>query len=131
MALKELTGDAKKNTPQRSIPTAPMQPGNLIEAAEGPAPRKASSGKKDISYIDSEIKGFVPQERHFGSRNTASNPAHGSIIRNIASQSSTNSQAGGNTTWEECRHRKNNSGKDYCTEYHSLCAKENCRRARK
>jgi len=128
MALRELVGAARKNTPQRDIPTAPAHPANLIEAVEG-APKVAVE-KKDISYADSEIKGFVPRERTFGSR-TSNNPAHGSIIRNIASQSSTNQQTGGNATWEECKHRKSSMGRDYCAEYHSLCAKGSCRRAKK
>lgn len=132
MAFREILGAVKKNTPNRMVPTAPMQAGNLIEAAERIAPKRQAVEKKDISYADSEIKGFIPQERHFATRNTSSNPAHGSIIRNIASQSNTNQQSGGNATWEECRHlKKSDFGKDYCAEYHSLCAKNNCRRARK
>ena len=127
MAFGDLINSAKKNTSQREIPTSPKTPSNLIEAAEG---TKTHSEKKDISYADSEIKGFVPRERTFGSR-TSPDPKHGSIIKNIASQSNANQQSGGNATWEECRHRKNSMGKDYCAEYHSLCAKDNCRRARK
>lgn len=105
--------------------------------------------KKDISYADqseirdftgpakrlfcsdSEIQGFAPQQRAFGSR-TSSDPKHGSIIKTIASQSSQNQQSGGNAKWDECRYlKKSDFGKDYCTEYHSICAKDNCRRARK
>lgn len=74
---------------------------------------------------------FTPSQVNYGVK-TSANPQHGSIIKNIASQSSANSQAGGNTTWEECRHlKKSTPGKEYCSEYHSLCAKENCKRARK
>jgi hypothetical protein len=91
---------------------------------------KRYAPKKEISYKDSEIKGFVPGQRTFGSR-TSENPQHGSIIRNISSQSSTNSQTPGNASWNECKHRKENTGKDYCAEYHSLCAKEKCRRAKR
>ena len=128
MPFKDLISSAKKNTPQREIPTAPKQPGNLIEAAES---TKAHTEKKDISYADSEIKGFVPRERSFGSR-TSSDPKHGSIIKNIASQSNANQQSGANATWEECKHlKKSDFGKDYCAEYHSLCAKDRCRKARK
>ena len=126
MAFGDLVSSAKKNTPQKNVPSGGAE--NLIEASEGGA--KSATQKKDVSYKDSEIKGFIPQQRTFGSRQT-SDPKHGSIIRNIASESSMSSQTGGDVNWENCRHRKNSSGRDFCIEYHSLCAKDSCRKARK
>jgi len=91
---------------------------------------KAPTQRQDISYKDSEIKGFVPQARSFGAR-ADNNPKHGSIIRGISSESSTSSQMGATATWEDCKHRKTSQGRDFCSEFHSLCAKERCRRARR
>ncbi|MFA5125563.1 MAG: hypothetical protein WC462_00990 [archaeon] len=122
MSFGDFAREAKKNTPQR-IPSG--KPENLVEAAES-----QPAQKKDISYKDSEIKGFVPQQRTSMSRKNIDSRC-GSIIRNIASESNIRSQTGGEATWEECRHRKNSNGRDFCSEYHSLCAKENCRKARK
>jgi hypothetical protein len=148
MAFRDLVNAAKKNSPDKVIPTAPMQPKNLVEATESEKP----VSKKDISYKDqanqgfagpvnhrvykdSEIKGFVPstsgtQRRTFGER-TSSDPRHGSIIRNIASTSGANAQMSGGANWEECKHRKTSTGKEFCAEYHSICYKEKCKRARK
>jgi len=92
-------------------------------------PRPAAQ-KQDISYKDSEISGYVPQQKSFGSRQN-SDPRCGSIIKNIANASSSSSQMGADTSWENCKFRKTNSGKEYCAEFHSLCAKTGCRRARR
>jgi len=128
MPFKDLVNSAKKSAPQRSIPTSPAQPKNLVEAAES-APAKVA--KQDISYKDSEIKGFVPGQRTFGSRQN-NDPKHGSIIRNISSESDMNKQINNmGVKWDECKHRKSNSGKDFCAEYHSLCYKEKCKKARR
>ncbi len=145
MPFKDLVSSARKSTPTRSVPTSPAQPKNLVEAAEETKPAVA---KKDISYKDqanqgfagpvkqrfyedSEIKGFVPGQRTFGSRQN-NDPKHGSIIRNISSESDMNKQMNDmGVKWDECRHRKSNSGKDFCAEYHSLCYKEKCKKARR
>lgn len=132
MAFGNMVNAVRRTVTQR---TTPPNTANIIDASgsgdEVIIPKVAAQ-RKDISYTDSEIKGFVPSERSFASRNTTSNPAHGSIIKNIASQSNISQQSGGNTTWQECRHlKKSDFGKEYCTEYHSLCAKERCNRARK
>jgi len=126
MALRDLARDARKNTPAM-VPSGKAE--NLIEAAEG-TQTKTHVPKQDISYKDSEISGFVPTQRSFGSKQST-DARHGSIIRNIASASNVSSQVSGDATWEECKHRKNSSGRDFCAEYHSLCAKGNCRRARR
>ncbi len=91
---------------------------------------KPTVQKQDISYKDSEIQGFVPQQRTFANKQN-NDPRCGSIINNIANASSSNSQRGGDTSWENCKFRKTNSGKEYCAEFHSLCAKTGCRRARR
>ena len=127
MALRDFAKDIKKNTPvQKSAPSIAQ---NDVADALMDEPKSAPQ-RQDISYKDSEIKGYVPQQRTFGSRqNTDSR--HGSIIRGIASESSMNSQVGGQASWEECKHRKNSQGRDFCSEFHSLCAKQSCKRARK
>ena len=124
MGFSDFARDARKNAPAQRTPSiAQNDISDALMENSKPAPEK-----KDVSYRDSDISGFVPQQRSFGARQT-NDPKHGSIIRNIASQSNSSSQMGGNATWEECKHRKQNSGKDYCSEFHSLCAKNGCRRA--
>jgi hypothetical protein len=127
MALRDFAKDVKKNTfPQKNTPSvAQNDVADAIIDGEKPL-----SQRQDISYKDSEIKGFVPQPRAFGSR-VNSDPRHGSIIRGITSESSSNSQSIGGASWEECKHRKNSQGRDFCSEFHSLCAKQNCKRARR
>jgi hypothetical protein len=126
MSFGDFAREAKKNTPKIEFSGKPEGIAeNLLAEEEKPAVKK-----QDISYKDSEIKGFVPQARSSGSRQSFDS-RHGSIIRNIASESNINSQVGGEATWENCRHRKSNSGRDFCAEYHSLCAKNACRKARK
>ncbi|MEI7960996.1 MAG: hypothetical protein WCI04_01550 [archaeon] len=94
------------------------------------APVRVTAERQDISNTDTEVTGFVPQARTFGSR-SSSDPKHGSIIRNIATQSNSNQQSFGDATWVDCKHRKADSGRDFCREYHSLCAKDRCRRAKR
>lgn len=128
MAFRDLVSAAKKNSPQQNIPSSPSRPSNLIEASENSkANQKTTSAKKDVSYKDSDITGFVPQQRSFVSR-TSTDARHGSIIRNISAQADQNRQVGGgNVTWQECKFRKESMGRDYCTEYHCFCYKERCR----
>jgi hypothetical protein len=127
MGFKDFVAAAKKNSVPQKTPSIGTQQ-NIIDASEAPSAQKAA--KQDISYRDSEIQGFVPQQRSSMGR-TNVDARCGSIIRNIASESNMSSQMGGDATWENCRHRKTNSGRDYCAEYHSLCAKHSCRRARR
>ncbi len=130
MAFGDLVNAAKKNTPQKNIPSSPAQASNLIEVEDMVAETKVEVKKKDISYKDSEITGLRPQQRVFGSK-TTNDPRHGSIVRNISHESDINSQMETNATWQECKHRKEGFGKDYCKEYHSICYKEKCNRAKK
>jgi hypothetical protein len=132
MAFRDLVNTAKKTVTQRAQPQNLAGQSNPMDTSGESQASRTMVEKRDISYTDSEIQGFVPSQRTFGARNTTSNPAHGSIIKNIASQSNINQQSGGNATWQECRHlKKSDFGKDYCAEYHSLCAKDRCNRARK
>ncbi len=127
MAFGNIVKDVKKNVlPQKSTPSIAQ---NDMTGAimDNPKPK---AEKQDISYKDSEIQGFVPQPRSFGSRQN-SDPRCGSIIKNIANASSSSSQMGADTSWENCKFRKTNSGRDFCAEFHSLCAKTGCRRARR
>ncbi|MFA6064742.1 MAG: hypothetical protein WCW44_00545 [archaeon] len=130
MGFGDIARDIKRNP--LPVKTAPKVEQNDITDAiiDGEKSSTASVQKQDISYRDSEIKGFVPQARFFGSR-LNNDPKHGSIIRNIASESNSSSQMGATATWEDCKHHKNQSGRDFCAEFHSLCAKERCRRARR
>jgi hypothetical protein len=126
MGFGDLAREVRKNSqkPAPSVAQNDMADAIMEESRPAPAP------KQDISYRDSEIQGFVPQGRGGMSRQSVDS-RHGSIIRNIASESNINSQRGGGASWEECKHRKTNSGTEYCAEYHSLCAKQRCNRARK
>lgn len=130
MGFGDIARDIRKNPlPVKSAPKIAQN--DLADAIiDGEKPVTSSAPKQDISYRDSEIKGFVPQARSFGSR-VNNDPKHGSIIRNIASESNSSSQMGATATWEECKHHKQQAGRDFCAEFHSLCAKERCRRARR
>ena len=126
LGFGDIARDVRKNIAQQKV--APKIAQNDITDAlmENPKP---TIQKQDISYKDSEIQGFVPQPRTFSARQN--DPRCGSIINNIANASSSSSQRGGDTSWENCKFRKTNSGKEYCAEFHSLCAKTGCRRARR
>ena len=125
MPIKELAKEAKKN-PVTMVPSGKAE--NMVEA--GAAGNRVFE-KKDVSYRDSEIKGLVPGQRTFGSRQNF-DEKHGSIIRNISSASDMNRQISNmGVSWEECKHRKSSLGADYCAEYHSRCYKDKCKRARK
>ena len=52
---------------------------------------------------------------------------HNNIITNIIQDSKLKPR--GNTSWEECKHKKETDGTTYCTEFHSLCGKDKCKRA--
>jgi hypothetical protein len=51
------------------------------------------------------------------------------IVANVIKQSGTATR--GDTTWKCCKYKKEVNGIIYCTEYHSLCGKERCKRATK
>ncbi len=126
LAFGNIVKDVRKNIlVQRNTPQIAQN--DITDAIlENPKP---TTQKRDISYKDSQITGYIPQTRNYFS-NQSTDPRHGSIIRNIASASNSNLQSGSNTSWENCKYRKNSSGMDFCSEYHSLCAKEKCRRAK-
>jgi len=52
---------------------------------------------------------------------------HNNIIATIIKDSNTKSC--GRTTWESCKYKKDSDGNVYCTEFHSFCGKEKCKRA--
>jgi hypothetical protein len=54
---------------------------------------------------------------------------HCNIIKNVVIE--TQSGVYSPTTWRECRYMKEEGGRVFCREYHSLCAKEKCQRARR
>ena len=128
MGFGDLAREVRKNNPVKKMPS--VEQNDMVDALAETKNPKQETKKQDISYRDSEIQGFVPMGRSNSSRQSV-DTRHGSIIRNIASASNTNSQSGGEVNWEECKHKKSSMGKDYCAEYHSLCAKNNCRRARR
>ena len=127
LAFGNIVKDVRKTVPvQKSTPQIAQN--DMTDAImENPRP---TVQKQDISYKDSEIKGYVPQPRTFTSRQST-DPRLGSIINNIVNTASSSSQMGADTSWENCKFRKNNSGRDFCSEFHSLCAKTGCRRARR
>ncbi len=57
------------------------------------------------------------------------NDKHCNIIKNVVieSQSGVYSPA----TWKDCRYMKEEGGRVFCREYHSLCGKDRCGRARR
>jgi hypothetical protein len=54
---------------------------------------------------------------------------HNNIIVDIIKKSE--SSGNGNTTWENCKYKKDCDGTIYCREFMSLCGKEKCNRATK
>jgi len=52
---------------------------------------------------------------------------HNNIITNIIQDSKIKPR--GNISWDECKHKKETEGNTYCTEFHSLCGKDRCKRA--
>ena len=128
MGFGDFAREVKKAVPVKKMPS--VEQNDMVDALAETKSPKQEAKKQDISYRDSEIQGFVPMGRSNSSRQSV-DTRHGSIIRNIASASNTNSQSGGEVSWEECKHKKSSMGKDYCAEFHSLCAKNNCRRARR
>ena len=52
---------------------------------------------------------------------------HDNIIANVIKDSNTKPR--GSTTWENCKYKKEDCGTVYCTEFHSLCGKDKCKRA--
>ena len=52
---------------------------------------------------------------------------HNNIIATIIKDSNTKSR--GRTSWECCKYKKDSDGNVYCTEFHSFCGKEKCKRA--
>ncbi len=52
---------------------------------------------------------------------------HGNIIADVIRGS--NDTFCGNATWENCKYKKTVDGNTYCTEFHSICGKERCKRA--
>ncbi|MBT4192367.1 MAG: hypothetical protein HOE11_03590 [Candidatus Diapherotrites archaeon] len=54
---------------------------------------------------------------------------HGNVIANVIKD--TGKYFDRDATWEECKHKKDAGGNTYCTEFHSFCAKDKCKRATK
>ena len=139
MGFRDFVNTTKKSSAAIAAKQTVASSQNIIDGESGqiqirtalgetkPAPQRQE--KQDISYRDSEIQGFVSQSKGFSRQST--DDRHGSIIRNIASESNRSSQMGGGTNWEQCKFHKNSAGRDFCAEFHSLCAKSNCKRARK
>lgn len=127
MAFRDIVDSAKKNTPQRSV--SPSSRGSdLIGVKEMGTGRK---GEINVTGVGgSGVAGFGPRQGFIGGK-SSSDPRHGSIVRKISQESDLNSQMETNATWQECKYRKEGFGRDYCQEYHSLCYKEKCARAKR
>jgi hypothetical protein len=54
---------------------------------------------------------------------------HCNIVANVIKQSGTTTS--GDANWQNCKYKKDCDGQVYCTEFHSFCGKEKCRRATK
>jgi hypothetical protein len=54
---------------------------------------------------------------------------HCKIVADVIKKSGTSTS--GDTNWENCKYKKDCDGQVYCTEFHSFCGKEKCRRATK
>jgi hypothetical protein len=52
---------------------------------------------------------------------------HNNIIATIIKDSNTKTR--GRANWECCKYKKDSDGNVYCTEFHSFCGKEKCKRA--
>lgn len=92
-------------------------------------PHKPIYGKKiEKNYDDAQL--ISPQNQSTYFKPTSSDPRHGSIIKRITKNSGENQNYCESVTWVECKHLKKRVDLEYCTEYHSLCAKEKCKRAK-
>lgn len=122
---------------------------NIIDISEGssvPAEKLAeikNTNKSSLpsSYKDRAIpqnrnltdfeKSYMQRERDRSPINTNGtqkvDDRHNNIISKIITDS--NTKRGGNTNWECCKYKKDSEGVVYCTEFHSLCGKEKCKRA--
>ena len=64
----------------------------------------------------------------FGQTKQNIDERHCNIIANVIQESGMQGQK---TSWENCKYKKEKDGNIYCTEFHSLCGKEKCKRATK
>ena len=155
MALKSFVEDARK-TNQKMEALTQAKVGNastIIDVSEGqgiPNEKLEEFRSKQTTGLPSTAKESfraIPSntpktdfERQYLARTREAIPQnnktrqqvndnHCNIVANVIKQSGTTTR--GDTTWECCKYKKDAEGTVYCTEYHSLCGKERCKRATK
>jgi len=118
MAFKDFAVEARKSAPKNRI-------GETTITALRATGVKTSAGTiiDDTNY--QEYKGTS-----YGGKKQAIDERHCNIIKNVVNEAQSEERAMP-ATWQCCRHHKNQGGRDFCTEYMSLCSKEKCSRARK
>ena len=93
------------------------------------AKQKAIPTSKDYTSFEKEYikrsESRAPMSNNNGTQKI--DDRHNNIIANIIQDSNTKTH--GRTNWECCKYKKDSDGNVYCTEFHSLCGKEKCKRA--
>jgi hypothetical protein len=92
-------------------------------------PKKSSDS--EIYYakpqpIIEEIEESRPNE-NFSTNNQKIGKNHCNIVANVIKQSGSTFR--GDTSWDNCKFLKVSDGNYFCTEFHSLCGRERCKRA--
>ena len=93
------------------------------------AKQRAIPSNKDFTSFEREYIKRSEDRRPIGNNSSGQkvDERHNNIITNIIQDSNTKTR--GRTTWDCCKHKKETDGKIYCTEFHSFCGKEKCKRA--
>ncbi|MDD3159446.1 MAG: hypothetical protein PHQ98_00585 [Candidatus ainarchaeum sp.] len=92
-------------------------------------PKKSSDS--EIYYakpqpIVEEIQDSKSNE-NFSTTNQKIGKQHCNIVANVIKQSGSTFR--GDTSWDNCKFLKISDGNYFCTEFHSLCGRERCKRA--
>jgi len=133
MAFKDFASDARRQAPKNRIGEYVPPAGKPIGGTFIDAQNPESVAKAKGQMIDGEAGVPVGMNVGFGGSSHVSrqklDDRHCNIIKNVVNQ--TQSGCGAPATWENCRHHKAQGGRDFCSEYMSLCVKDKCSRARK
>jgi hypothetical protein len=154
MALKSFVDEARKtNKLMEQLAEQKNSSGSIIDVSEGqgiPKEKLDEFRKQQTSGLPSQAKEqfrAIPNnkpktdfEKKYLARNSETNnystpingkqkvdDRHGNIIANMIKKSGTTTR--GDSTWENCKYKKDCDGTIYCTEFHSLCGKDKCSRA--
>lgn len=155
MALKSFVDEARKTNKlmEQLAQEKTSSNGSIIDVSEGqiiPKEKLDEFRKQQNSGLPSQAKEqfrAIPDnkpktdfEKQYFARNRETqapiqnnnskqkiDDRHGNIIANVIKQS--NIPSSSNTNWENCKYKKDCDGTIYCTEFHSLCGKDKCKRA--